>query len=347
MSDEQQDPDLSRLLGKMTPAQAKSSGKDEQASSSPAAVVDSWLLAALRDGPVSVSELQARAQRAGLLRADQSLGQARIWRNARAALGVMAFQRLRAWHWQLPPLPSFGELINEPALVGPHEPVGASPVRDPGSEVPEETVKRQSQRGASSAASTMASGELAPASGLEAVGDEICKTGSEYSKALQVEPEPVAERTPGAEPPPEAAAPEDAVERPAIVRVRVIDPAAEILAEWARDVARLDWRRPSGGIPQFRWSLFCDDAAAFLVGDFSLKAARLGWSTYDIFGLACDRPMERRDLAGLCWALQHGRVVELWRDSATCVRGSSVFHYARKCAEVAVMWLPWKVRRDA
>jgi len=102
--------------------------------------------------------------------------------------------------------------------------------------------------------------------------------------------------------------------------------------------------RATSPIPVFRWVVFVDDASGFLVSDFSTKAARLAWSTFDVFGLARERPMERRDLAGLCWVLQHGRVVELFHDSATWVRGTSAFAHTRRRAPEGSVVLPWLIK---
>jgi hypothetical protein len=281
-------------------------------STMPAAVVaQEWLERVLADGPRPVRELEQRLRAARLLGPEESLSQARLWRAARAALGVRSIQRARAWYWQLRPLPVAAELLDgDPVSV----PARALPANDPG------------PGGVSSVESAAAGGASTtpPESGLGVVASD---------------PVAVVQAAPHVAPPPESA-----VERPAIVRARVVDPAAEILSEWARDVSRLDPRRPPAGIPVFRWVVFVDDASGFLVSDFSTKAARLAWSTFDLFGLARERPMERRDLAGLCWVLQHGRVVELFHDSATWVRGTSAFAHTRRRAPEGSMVLPWLIK---
>jgi hypothetical protein len=70
------------------------------------------------------------------------------------------------------------------------------------------------------------------------------------------------------------------------------------------------------GVPFARWERACSDAALFLDA-WGADAARLGWTTFDLFGL-CDRaPLARYDLMGLVWALQGRAVIALTLHAAT------------------------------
>jgi len=62
-----------------------------------------FLNAVLADGAVvAVSDIEAEAQRAGLIDRRQRIGQSKLFRGVRQALGVRTFQRDRRWHWQMP-----------------------------------------------------------------------------------------------------------------------------------------------------------------------------------------------------------------------------------------------------
>ncbi len=61
-----------------------------------------FLRAALASGPVPVRDLQSRARSAGLLGADDQIGQHKRTRLAAERLGVERFQKGRSWYWRLP-----------------------------------------------------------------------------------------------------------------------------------------------------------------------------------------------------------------------------------------------------
>ena len=50
--------------------------------------------------------------------------------------------------------------------------------------------------------------------------------------------------------------------------------------------------------------------------DCAARAARLGWDAIGLFGCAARRPLDYSASAGLLWAMNGGRLVELHRDWA-------------------------------
>src|SRR5450432_998930 len=74
--------------------------------------VVSFLQAALIDGPMLVSEIEARAREAGLLGESQRITVVKLFKRAKAFLGIKSiregFGRLGTWAWTLPPLDIVG-----------------------------------------------------------------------------------------------------------------------------------------------------------------------------------------------------------------------------------------------
>jgi hypothetical protein len=66
-----------------------------------------FLKTTLTDGPVAVSEIEARARAAGLLGERQRITNVKAFRKAKSALGIVSirqgFGRDGAWAWALPP----------------------------------------------------------------------------------------------------------------------------------------------------------------------------------------------------------------------------------------------------
>src|ERR1700730_17403554 len=70
------------------------------------------------------------------------------------------------------------------------------------------------------------------------------------------------------------------------------------------------------GVPQHRWRQFVDDCNNFLSTKQAERAAELGWNARHLFGSRRDRPLMHPGGAGLLWAINGGRLVELHRDWA-------------------------------
>ena len=129
-------------------------------------------------------------------------------------------------------------------------------------------------------------------------------------------------------------------EVPADVRAR------RIPSSWIDGVERLQYHRPMTGVPQHRWRQFIDDCNNFLSSKQAERAAELGWNARHLFGSRRDRPLMHPGGAGLLWAINGGRLVELHRDWAVIelpANGSRrVFERRRVDAgNVTLPWIEW------
>ena len=134
----------------------------------------------------------------------------------------------------------------------------------------------------------------------------------------------------------------DLEEGPADVRAR------RIPSSWIDGVARLEHHRPLTDIPPHRWRQFLSDCNKFLTGgeNWAGRAAELGWNAATLFGCHRARPLAHPGGAGLLWAIQGGRLVELHRDWAVielAANGSRrVFERRRVDAgNVTLPWIEW------
>src|SRR5262249_15932520 len=95
-------------------------------------------------------------------------------------------------------------------------------------------------------------------------------------------------------------------------------PAHRIPSDWVEGIACLDPARPPPDVPRHRWRQFVNDCDPFLSPseDWAERAARLGRDASALFGCAPRRPLDYSASAGLLWAMNGGRLVELHRDWA-------------------------------
>ena len=115
--------------------------------------------------------------------------------------------------------------------------------------------------------------------------------------------------------------------------------------DWVEGVACLDPDRPPNDVPRHRWRQFVDDCKNFLSPseNWAERAARLGWDAMALFGCAPKRPLDYLGSAGLVWAINGGRLLELHRDWAVIdvpVHGSQRIFYRRN-VDAAKITLPW------
>jgi hypothetical protein len=123
-------------------------------------------------------------------------------------------------------------------------------------------------------------------------------------------------------------------------------PRVPIPIVWVEGVASLDDRDRPSDVPRHRWRLFVDDCKRFVASDWAGRAAQLGWNAMSLFGCAPKRPLDYSGSAGLLWALNGGRLVQLHRDWAVIDvpvnRSERVFY--RRNVDVAKITLPWRKR---
>jgi hypothetical protein len=121
--------------------------------------------------------------------------------------------------------------------------------------------------------------------------------------------------------------------------------APRIPFSWIEGVARLDYHRPPTDIPSHRWHQFLGDCNNFLASgnNWAECAAKLGWDALTLFGCRRHRPLVHPGSAGLLWAINGGRLVELHRDWAVLelAENGSQRIFERRRVDEANVTLPW------
>ena len=86
--------------------------------------------------------------------------------------------------------------------------------------------------------------------------------------------------------------------------------------DWVEGVERLNDYRPPTDAPPHRWRQFVSDCHSFLNAseNWAERAAKLGWNTTALFGCHRNYPLMHLGSAGLLWAVNGGKLVELHRD---------------------------------
>jgi len=118
--------------------------------------------------------------------------------------------------------------------------------------------------------------------------------------------------------------------------------------EWVDGVAGLDCDRALRDVPRLRWRQFVDDCRSFLLAKekWAERAAALDWNAYALFGCRTVRPLEYLASAGLLWAINGGKLIELHRDWAVIERAADRSHqvHHRRGRAPANVTLPWTPR---
>jgi hypothetical protein len=132
------------------------------------------------------------------------------------------------------------------------------------------------------------------------------------------------------------------------VSVEEVPAGRRIPSEWISGVASLQHRRAPPDIPRHRWRQFLSDCNNFLTSgkQWAERAAELGWDAKALFGCGRNRPLLHPGSAGLLWAINGGRLVELYKDWAIielAVNGSRRV-FERRRVDVAKVTLPWTQR---
>jgi hypothetical protein len=120
--------------------------------------------------------------------------------------------------------------------------------------------------------------------------------------------------------------------------------SGHIPPHWVHGIARLESHQVPKGVPAHRWRQFVNDCHTFLMAkeNWAERAAGFGWDDFELFG-CCRRPLERLGSAGLLWAINGGRLVELHRDWAVIERASdrSRHVHQRERPKATDITLPW------
>ena len=125
-------------------------------------------------------------------------------------------------------------------------------------------------------------------------------------------------------------------------------PRRLIPSYWVGGVARLRPDRPPNDVPRHRWAQFVQDCTTFLSPseNWAERAYILGWDAMALFGCAPRRPLDYSGCAGLLWAINGGRLVELHRDWAVIdvpLRTTQRI-FSRRNVDQAKITLPWAMR---
>jgi hypothetical protein len=99
-------------------------------------------------------------------------------------------------------------------------------------------------------------------------------------------------------------------------RAALVEYGADVPRDWAEGFARLVVAPPPAGFSPETWRAVVDDAARFL-DDWGRKAATVGWSALDVFGVSTQPPRMRSEMAGLLPFIAGGTVVAINWCSAT------------------------------
>ena len=112
--------------------------------------------------------------------------------------------------------------------------------------------------------------------------------------------------------------------------------------EWAEALARLDVSTPLSDVPPKRWLRFIDDCGNFIDNGWARRAAKIGWTAFDLFGCDCSKPFARIDRCGLLWLLDGRQLRALTAETAVIenASGSSATFYRRPHKPGQI--LPWE-----
>ena len=114
--------------------------------------------------------------------------------------------------------------------------------------------------------------------------------------------------------------------------------------DWVEGVGRLNYFRPPTDVPPHRWRQFVSDCHSFLNSseNWAERAAELGWDARALFGCHRNYPLMHLWSAGLLWAINSGKLVQLHRDWAVIelpVNRQRTFN--RRDVAAGKVILPW------
>jgi hypothetical protein len=99
-------------------------------------------------------------------------------------------------------------------------------------------------------------------------------------------------------------------------------------------------------VPRHRWRQFVDDCTSFVSSSWAERASALGWDAVSLFGCRRNHPLSYLGSAGLLWALNGCRLIELHRDWAVIDLpvNKSQRIFSRRSVEAGIT-LPWTESR--
>lgn len=95
-------------------------------------------------------------------------------------------------------------------------------------------------------------------------------------------------------------------------RAALIEAGSGVQRDWAESFARLDLMVPPPGFQPDRWRQLIDDGGR-LLDRWATKAASLGWSTEEVFGIG---PADASEQQGLVAFIRGGDVTDIYDDHA-------------------------------
>jgi hypothetical protein len=109
--------------------------------------------------------------------------------------------------------------------------------------------------------------------------------------------------------------------------------------EWVEGFQRLECDNPASGFSNSQWSLLIRSGSAFLE-QWAPKAAELGWTDIDLFGVHPTAPAARFDVMGLVPIINGGEVVAITERSATIRSpgGSRLVYMRRTTGGRVCLW---------
>jgi len=115
--------------------------------------------------------------------------------------------------------------------------------------------------------------------------------------------------------------------------------------DWVEGVERLNDYRPPTDVPPHRWRQFVSDCQSFLNSpeNWAERAAELGWDARALFGCHRNYPLMHLGSAGLLWAVNGGKLLELHRDWAVIELpvNRSQRTFSRRDVAAEKVSLPW------
>ena len=120
-------------------------------------------------------------------------------------------------------------------------------------------------------------------------------------------------------------------------RAAIIEEGAKVPADWADGFARLAGLPVPRGVSEAAWLAMMDAAGRFL-DQWGGKAAALGWTAGELFGLDDDAPMNRRDRRVAAFYLVGREVLAVTAEAITLRVGGAVQRMMRRDGLTNAAW---------